>query len=81
MTDQAPTPQDCIVAQDCQQIKDLSKDMKKAIRQLRNHLRQCDSCPHLEDCPTLAQVNATINAEILAINDEWNLASVVIYST
>ena len=76
-----PSKDNCPVQKDCEKIIDLSKDMTKSIRQLRSHLRQCDECPDYDDCPILQEVSQAVKAAILAVNDEWNLASVIIHNS
>ena len=66
-------PSTCPVAQDAQQIQDLTTTTVKAMRKLRKDLRRCKTCSCLEDCPIKTNLHESIQAALDQIYEEWNL--------
>jgi hypothetical protein len=65
------TPQDCPIKKDAETIGQLSRDMVKALQQLRNDLENCSHCS--DDCPFLREYHATVDRALVDIAKEWNL--------
>lgn len=64
----------CAVLETSTKIQALSKDMVKAIRQLRRDLLKCQDCTGCDDCPILDNLNSTITAALQDVWDVWGLA-------
>ena len=77
------SPQDCPIKKDAETIGQLSRDMVKALQQLRNDLENCSHCRAVEagedrpntanDCPFLREYHATVDRALVDIAKEWNL--------
>jgi hypothetical protein len=65
--------QNCPVRADAQHTAKLSGEMLKSFRRLIRKIRNCPACPDYQDCPVLAEFNATVDQVILELNDEWDL--------
>jgi hypothetical protein len=63
----------CPVRADAQHTAKLSGQMLKSFRRLVRKIRNCPTCPDYQDCPVLAEFNATVDQVILELNDEWDL--------
>jgi hypothetical protein len=70
-----PPRSDCPIVAGQIKITDLSREMVKAIRQLRRDLAACQRCPFQDDCQVLRSFNAHVQSAIDEITEEWNLAA------
>ncbi len=73
-TPSAFTPETCPVKKDTQAMTGLSAEMQRTLRKLKRDLRRCPACEFVENCPTLKAFNSTVDAAILAVNEEWQQA-------
>lgn len=62
---------DCPVVGGTRVVQELSLDLARSLRWLRNKLRRCPQCAAAEDCPILKYFHAQVNAAVQMVNDEW----------
>jgi hypothetical protein len=70
-----PPRNDCPIVAGQVKITDLSREMVRAIRQLRRDLDACQHCPFADDCEILKNFNRQVQYAIDEITEEWNLAA------
>ena len=63
----------CPVKRDAQETAKLGGETLKAMRRLRRRMRYCPECADYDDCPLLAEFNATVDQVIREIQEEWGL--------
>ena len=63
----------CPVKRDAQETARLGGQTLKAFRRMRRRMRYCPQCVEYDDCPLLAEFNATVEQVILELQEEWGL--------
>jgi hypothetical protein len=68
---------DCPVQRSQRALQGLSLDMADRIHQLRCELELCPTCPLVEGCLTLAELNQVVHAAVDDVTEAWNLTRLV----
>jgi hypothetical protein len=63
----------CPVKKDAEEAAKHGGEMLKAMRRLRRQIQNCPRCPDYEDCPLLAEFNATVDQVLEELYEEWGL--------
>jgi hypothetical protein len=64
-------PLNCPIKPDVEKITRLSTDLTAAFSKLRRDLKRCRSCPFFEDCAFRSQFNASVQAALTQVIEEW----------
>lgn len=69
-----PKPSACPILEDKIALERAARDWAKALRNIRKHAAACKSCVAEGKCPVWQSIDATIQAAIQIVNDEWAVA-------
>ena len=65
----------CPVRAEVEGILEASKDLAMRVRRLRRVLRACRRCEARQNCGFLQAFNASVDAAIAEVTEEWNLGN------
>ena len=63
--------QHCPVTQQANNVVRSSKETRRALRQLRQNLMNCETCPAFGKCELREQFSIQVDQAITQINEEW----------
>lgn len=64
---------DCPLKKDAEDAAKHGGETLRAIRRLRRKMQYCPDCPDYDQCPVLAEFNATVDQVLQEIHEEWDL--------
>ena len=68
-------PERCPVRADAALVAEASKDLVRRMRRLRKSMLACRACPDRERCDFQHAFNASIDAAIAEVTEEWGLGN------
>jgi hypothetical protein len=68
-------PGGCPVWQEANGVAQASKDLVRRMRRLRKAMLACRTCPQQTNCDFQLLINASIDAAIAEVTEEWGLGS------
>jgi len=63
----------CPVREKCRDVTKLSRDLRRAVRQLQRSTQACEDCPARRDCPVLLEFQESIHQAVRELVEELGL--------
>ena len=68
-------PERCPVRDEAQAVRQASQDLLRKMRRLRRAMLSCRRCPVCQSCDFQHVFNASVDAAIAEVIEEWGLSS------
>ena len=64
-------PANCPVILEANNVTSLALDLGKALRKFRRSKQRCQTCPALEECTAIQEIETVIRTTIQNLQEEW----------